>query len=473
MTCDAESGFRFTGKQLAGFIGGAVVLAVAVLMPETTVSHGAIMSLGVLLACVFMWFCGSMSTGVVGLVGCFLLFVFNVQPTFGDAFSGFTQPTTWFVLGVYCMTALMQHSTLGIRLTRRFVIWARADSRKLVLAVMLATALCSSIMTDTGAVALSMSFALPLLNAVGVRKGESNLGKCLLMGIAIGSCIGGFTTPCGHSLNVLSIGLVESLTGESIGFLSWMAYGVPCAVAMLPIAWLSLVRAFPPEAIAESDVQALLDGSFRVGKFSTTDKKCLVIMLLLLTLWVLGNWITWLDPTMVALLGMFLLFVPGINIVSWKDFEGLASWNLFLFFGGILSIGAAIKGTGMADCIAAAFLDSGIMDFPALAALILIAAFLYLLQTFCPIAPAWCTIFLPPLVMYAQAIGLSVACPTFLIVALMAGSYLVPLCPAMNMTYDAGYYRFGELAKGGWLPSIALVLTIPLWSYALGVLMVV
>lgn len=370
------------------------------------------------------------------------------------------------------MTALMQYSTLGIRLTRRFVVWARADSRKLVLAVMLVTAICSSVMTDTGAVALSMSFALPLLNAVGVRKGESNLGKCLLMGIAIGSCIGGFTTPCGHSLNVLSIGLVESLTGESIGFLSWMAYGVPCAVVMLPIAWLSLVAVFPPEPIAERDIQALLDGSFQVGSFSARDKKCLFIMIMLLSLWVLGNWIDGLDATMVALLGMILLFAPGINILSWKGFEGLASWNLFLFFGGILSIGAAIKETGMADCIASVFLNSGIMNFPVLVALILVAAFLYLLQTFCPIAPAWCAIFLPPLVMYAQAVGLSVAAPTFLIVALMAGSYLVPLCPAMNMTYDAGYYRFGELAKGGWLPSIALVLVVSLWSYLLGILMV-
>ncbi len=43
---------------------------------------------------------------------------------------------------------------------------------------------------------------------------------------------------------------------------------------------------------------------------------------------------------------MILMFIPGMNICTWKEFESMASWNLFLFFGGILSIGAAIQSTG-------------------------------------------------------------------------------------------------------------------------------
>ncbi len=58
--------------------------------------------------------------------------------------------------------------------------------------------------------------------------------------------------------------------------------------------------------------------------------------------------------------------------------------------------------------------------------------------------------------------------PTFLIVCLIAGSYLVPLCPAMNMTYDTGWYGFKDTLKSGAAPSIVLIVAAVLWVYLLG-----
>ena len=145
-------------------------------------------------------------------------------------------------------------------------------------------------------------------------------------------------------------------------------------------------------------------------------------------------------------------------------------WNLFLFFGGILSIGAAIQSTGAAACIADLFLNSGIMNIPVLASFMIVGVVLYLLHTLCPISPAWVTILLPPLITYAVAVGVDPFVPTFMLISIIAGSYLVPLCPAMNMTYDTGYYTFGETAKGGWLVSIVFVVFDVLWCYALAVL---
>ena len=50
----------------------------------------------------------------------------------------------------------------------------------------------------------------------------------------------------------------------------------------------------------------------------------------------------------------------------------------------------------------------------------------------------------------------------------MAGSYLVPLAPALNMTLDTGYYRFGEEARSGWLTQVILIAVAVGWSFALG-----
>ena len=464
-----EKARSFTTRQLVGFILAVISVVIAFFIPGTeSLSHEAITAIGILLAGVFMWLCGTMATGIVGLVCCILLFVLGVVPEFADSFSGYASTTTWFVLAVYCMTTLMQKSSLGVRLTKKFILWAGSDSRKLVLAIMCVVALCSAVMTDTGAVALGMSFVVPLLGLVGAVKGKSNLGRCLLLGVSLAALIGGFTTPCGHSLNVLSIGILEQTTGQTVSFLSWMVYGVPVGIVVLFSTWFFLVKKFPPEAVTKEKIDELMVTQFQTGKFSAHDVKCLVLMIALPALWIAGNWITFLNPTTVALFGLVLLFIPGMNIVSWHDFEHLASWNLFLFFGGVLSIGGAIKATGAADFIANAFLGSGILNMPVIVSLLIVAVFLYLIHTVCPISPAWCAIFLPPLLVYAQTVGITVLAPTFMIVCLIAGSYLLPLCPAMNMTYDTGWYTFGDTAKAGWKPSIVLIVAAVLWVFVLG-----
>ena len=110
------------------------------------------------------------------------------------------------------------------------------------------------------------------------------------------------------------------------------------------------------------------------------------------------------------------------------------------------------------------------MNIPVLASFIIVGIVLYLLHTVCPISPAWVTILLPPLITYAVTVGVDPFVPTFMLVSIIAGSYLVPLCPAMNMTYDTGWYTFGETAKGGWILSIVFVVFDVLWCYALAVL---
>ena len=125
-------------------IGAALAVAFIVasycIPGSESLSREGIMAIGVLLASVAMWFCGTMPQGVVGLVGVVLLVFLGVAPSLTEALSGFTSATTWFILCVFCMTAIMQKSTLGLRLTRALIGWAGANSRKLVFAFMLGTA---------------------------------------------------------------------------------------------------------------------------------------------------------------------------------------------------------------------------------------------------------------------------------------------------------------------------------------------
>ncbi len=238
---------RFPLKRVIGVVLAVALVMTSLLIPESEqLSRQGIVAMGVLLGCIAMWFCGTMPQGVVGIVGVLLLVLLGAVDSLASALSGFTSSTTWFILCVFCMTAIMQKSSLGLRLTRTLIAWAGASSRKLVFAYMLGTAVASFFMTDTGAVVLGMSMALPLLHAVGAKPGESNLGKCLMLGTAFAGVLGGFALPCGHSLNILGMGVMAQTVNETISFVGWMMVGIPIFAVMLPVTCWLLTKAFPP-----------------------------------------------------------------------------------------------------------------------------------------------------------------------------------------------------------------------------------
>lgn len=455
----------FPLKRVAGAVLAVACVAVSVFLPGSEeLSHQGVMAIGVLLAAVALWFCGTMPQGVVGLVGIMLLVLLGVVPTLSDALSGFTSATTWFILCVFCMTAIMQKSTLGLRLTKALIGWAGANSRKLVFAFMLGTAVASFFMTDTGAVVLGMSMALPLLKAVGAKPGQSNLGKCLMLGVAFSGVLGGFALPCGHSLNILGMGVMEQTVGETVSFLGWALVGVPIFAIMLPVTWWLLTRAFPPESLA--DRQGVIEASTSsCGAWTAKDKKSLAIVVLLPVLWIAGNWVGALNTTIVAMLGVALLFLPGMDLMSWREFQDIAGWNVFLFFGSVMCLGNAVASTGGTDFIASLFLNSGVLDIHPFLVLLVVGYVMYVIHTFCPVAPALCLLFLPPLLMWAQTAGVPTVIPVSVVASITAGSFLVPLNPTIVITYDQGYYKFGEVAKGGWLAAVVFVFVTVCWSF--------
>ena len=72
---------------------------------------------------------------------------------------------------------------------------------------------------------------------------ESNFGRALMIACACGPRIGGIGTPAGTGANLAAVGYLRELAGIEISFARWMAYGVPAALLMLPIAWqLSLIH---------------------------------------------------------------------------------------------------------------------------------------------------------------------------------------------------------------------------------------
>jgi len=455
-------------KRLVGLVLAVVVVIVALLMPgNDALSHEGIMSLGILFACVVLWICDTLPVAATGLLGAILLAVFGVVNDFATAWSGFTSSTVWFIFGVFVMTAIMIKTSLGRRLVGALVSKAGTKPKSIVLAYMLATAIVSMFMTDTGAVAVGMALALPFLKEINAKEKKPNLGRCLAFGIACAALIGGFITPFGHSLNILCAGLLTSTYGLTIGFFQWFIPGLIVAIIMIPAIWFCICKVFPPEELSEQEA-ALVASTGHEGPMDTLDKKSLVYMIVLVIGFVLGNWIPVLSNINVVIVMLAVAFVPGVDILSWKDFEEAEGWGVVLMVGGVMCMANAATSTGAAAYVVNLFLNSGIMGINTLLALIIIMAVAYLVHTFVPAAPALCALFVPPVMGFCVASGISPAIFAMLMASVTAGSFLMPMSPPMMVSYNEGYYTIAEQVKAGWLISVIAVLVEVLVVYFVG-----
>ncbi|MDJ1651275.1 MULTISPECIES: SLC13 family permease [Gordonibacter] len=451
-------------KRLIGIGLAAVCIIGSMFIPGTeALGHQGIMTLGLLLALVSLWVTSALPLGVTALFVVVMCPVLGIVGGLGEAIGGFASPALFFIISVFSLPVIMLKTNWGVRLISTIIKWTGTNSRKLVLGFMIATTLVSTVMSDVPCTVLFLGFALTILKATDAKPLESNLGRCLMIGIPIAAVTGGMATPAGSSFNVVAMNILQQATGTSISFLNWVCVALPVVIVMTPITWFFITQILKPEPIADSALQGIRDQAAAAKKVEPHEVKTLVIIVGLLALWIIGNWVPVLNATVVALIGLTLMFVPGMQLLTWKEFQNSVPWGIVLMCGTIMSMGSVVEKTGGAKFLADLIAGSGVMDLGFFAAFALLLALIYLIHTVCPIGVAILGIFLPIMITLCAGFGVSPAVPTIALAVVVAGNYLMPVNPTVMLTYGEGYYTFGDMFKTGIVPAIALILIMAAW----------
>lgn len=458
-------------KRLIGFGLATLCITVACLLPASdALSSEGIKALGLLFSLAILWATAALPTGAIGLLIVILLPLLGIVGV-SQAFSGFSSSSVFFIVAVFAMPAVMLKTDWGARLLSLLLAWTGADSRKLVLGFMIATALVSSIMSDLPCTALFLGFALTILRATKAKRGVSNLGKCLMIGIPVASMTGGVSTPAGSSFNVVAMNILQQTTGQTISFFDWMIVGVPITVIMVPVLWFFITSIIKPEPITDACLQGIRDTAASAHAVKPYEVKALSIILLMVVLWIMGNWVPLLDVTVVAIVGLIVMFAPGMNLLTWNEFQAAVPWGIVILVGAILTIGGVVQSTGGAEFLATAITNSGATSFGFLPAMAILTTLVYLLHTVCPIGPAILGIFIPIFAAICAGFGVSPVVPTISLAIVVAANVLLPVNPIVMLTYGQGYFTFGDMFKVGVVPAIVLVSLIVLWvPFIVGVL---
>jgi sodium-dependent dicarboxylate transporter 2/3/5 len=214
----------------------------------------------------------------------------------------------------------------------------------------------------------------PIALAIGALFGDSsaarNLRTALMLGIAYAASIGGMGTLIGTPPNLIFAGTARQLAGYDVGFLQFMAVGVPVVALLLPICWALLMLLFPGAVEFSSEARALLrEKREALGKLRGGERIALSVFLLTAVAWFfrepkqlggirvpgLTDVAPGITDTTVGVTGALVLFAfSGVTregerrpILTWREARGIP-WEVLLIFGGGFSLATAIETSGLA-----------------------------------------------------------------------------------------------------------------------------
>jgi len=372
------------------------------------------------------------------------------------AFTSWVSPVFFFVLVMFIIAQAV--SVTG--LARRFAFWllslAGTDSRRVIMVFVIGTGIMSLIMSDVPACAIFMAIGLGIIDRLGLKPGSS-FAKALMVGIPIGALIGGVGTPAGSSINMLGLAQLEQFGGIQVRFLDWMLIGMPMVIILLPLAAFIISRFYAPEIATIGDPEEIQKERRDMGAMSPAEAKVVFILSVMVVLWILSTWYAMFDVYVVGIGGAVAMFLPGINILTWKQAQAGTGWDALLLVGGVTSLGGASVATGLAQWIVDSTLG-GIGDMGPIWVIAVISAFTVVIHLVLPINPVIVTVLIPPLTILAMDTGVNPALYALPVAFTASCAFLLPIDAVPLLTYGKGYYKMFDMFPPGVLLSVIWVI---------------
>ena len=465
-TCPAPQGPSLAKRLTCLGIALIIILAGGLLPAPDGLSFEGKMALSLMVAGIFLWVTEPVPVAVSGLVIMVSLPAFGILPflnatdpatgaTTIGVWGGFISNVIFFILASFGITAALLKTKIPAKIVFALLQLTRGNSRATIGAFMVAAAILSFLISDLPCTALFTGIAVSsILKVQGCACGSSNLGKALMIGITYASVVGGQAIPSGSAMNVMAMNVLTAHTGISISFLGWTSICLPIALVLIVFCWISVVLVFKPEPIAEETRACIERQGREAGRLEALDWKVIAIIAFTFVLWVASNWTGW-DITAIAILCLALFVVPGIDVLTWKEYVSSVSWNIVLLIGCVQSIAGGVKEQG-----AASWLFGSTVGTMAVSGNVVVAAtsgLLPLLRLVCPVGPAFIAICLIPLAGMAVALGVSPVVFAVIVGVNASTTFLMGVDGNNMLSYRHGYWNMVDFFKAGIVPTLAMV----------------
>ena len=425
----------------------------------------------------------------------------------------------WVILlfmGGFMIAVVVEKWNLHRRIALNILRIIGGQTHRLVLGFMVATGFLSMWLSNTATAIMMMPMGMSLVllyeelnRKIEIEGGvvdnrSNNFSLTLLLGIAYGASIGGFTTLIGTPPNAMLLTQLTTLFPEApeITFSTWLLFALPMSAIYMLVAWLLLTRlVFPlPPSTPFKGRDFIHNELQKLGPMSTEEKRVTTVFTMFALLLItrkerlfgedidIFGWSYYLDSLLTSLgssqvgymiddgtvsigVALTLFMVPaskkiGGRLMDWDDAMKVP-WGILLLFGGGLAIAKGFTTSGLSDYVAtqlAVLLGEA-------SPLVIVISTVTFITGLTEVASNTATISLslPMMASLAQAIG---AHPFLLLIpTTLAAScaFMLPVSTPPNaIVYGSGRIPIMKMVIAGIWMDILSVILLTVFVYTLG-----
>lgn len=351
-------------------------------------------------------------------------------------------------LGGFVMARAVKRYGLDERISRGILQRVGTRPGIVLLGMMVTTAFLSMWISNTATTALMIAVAIPIIQSF--PPGEP-FRKAIILGIPFASNIGGIGTPIGTPPNAIAMGILDQ-AGHGISFIEWMYRGIPVVIVLLVITWFILTRLFPP-GIHEISLKL----ASRRGGMDRKSKFILVVFAVVVLLWLTTSW-HGIPSSIVSLIPLVVFF--GLGLLEDDDLRDLG-WGILFIIGGGMSLGIAMKESGLSQWIVQQIPFEG---FSLVTILFVFAIAAAAMTTF--ISNSATANLLMPIVVGVTAVDPQTS--TVLVAFAASAAMILPISTPPNaIAYGSGHVQVRDMIKGGSIITAISIVVITIFIYLL------
>jgi anion transporter len=192
---------------------------------------------------------------------------------------------------------------------------------------------------------------------------DPELGKMIMITIAMACNIGGPGAPSGGARNVIMMTYLNDMFGLDIGYFQWIIYCFPFVIIMIPLTWFVVNIRFKPQITSLAPAMDQL--KFEIDKMGGWNRKQIAAIVIFVIM--VFGWFTektfyemgWLPVRLgigvIAMAGAIAYLFAGIT--NWRDYQEKVDWGVIWLYAGAMIFGRVLDSTGAAYWIARSALE--------------------------------------------------------------------------------------------------------------------
>lgn len=379
----------------------------------------------------------------------------------GFTLTGFGSSSLWLLVTGFIISIAMVNTGVARRVALQMMRLFGKTPMGATLAPMIANLVIAPLTPSNTARTAAM---LPIVEGVAqgykVEKGVSNFGRGLFLANTFASNITASAFLTGTIPNPVALGMIVTAVGGATAMTTWGFWALAALptniLVLLAAMWIPL-KLYPPEmASVPGGLEYITEELEKMGPMSIRETKAILFFLVALGLWASDMWHGF-NSAMVAFFVSVLILLPKVGVLTWQEAQKGIPWELFVYFGGVLTLSSCLMKTKAFEWIIKGVIASlGLEGVGMMPLLVLLMGFTIFSHCIWSTTTAMAGVMIPIYIGIAQAFNFPVVGFVLPLAILMGYALFLPFNTMGNIImFGAGYYSVTEQLKASCLVGLA------------------